>query len=101
MKRLTTLLLAAGLICSAFSAANAADIKAKGMWDFSFEYTNDSFDKHNSSDRFGAAQRLRTQIDVIASESLKCGASLSTGFYASRLGPCQGRRFPRHGRQDR
>ena len=26
MKRLTTLLLAAGLICSAFSAANAADI---------------------------------------------------------------------------
>jgi len=29
MKRLTTLLLAAGLICSAFSAANAADIKAK------------------------------------------------------------------------
>ena len=41
------------------------------MWDFSFEYTNDSFDKHNSSDRFGAAQRLRTQIDVIASESLK------------------------------
>lgn len=27
--------------------------------------------KHNSSDRFGAAQRLRTQIDVIASESLK------------------------------
>ena len=43
MKRLTTLLLAAGLICSAFSAANAADIKAKGMWDFSFEYTNDSF----------------------------------------------------------
>ena len=55
MKRLTTLLLAAGLICSAFSAANAADIKAKGMWDFSFEYTNDSFDKHNSSDRCGAA----------------------------------------------
>ena len=46
MKRLTTLLLAAGLVCSAFSAANAADIKAKGMWDFSFEYTNDSFDKH-------------------------------------------------------
>ena len=39
MKRLTTLLLAAGLICSAFSAANAADIKAKGMWDFSFEYS--------------------------------------------------------------
>ena len=40
MKRFTTLLLAAGLVCSAFSAANAADIKAKGMWDFNFEYTN-------------------------------------------------------------
>ena len=84
---------------SAFSAANAADIKAKGMWDFSFEYTNDSFDKHNSSDRFGAAQRLRTQIDVIASESLKGVVYFEIGDTA--LGPCQGRRFPRHGRQDR
>ena len=71
MKRLTTLLLAAGLVCSAFSAANAADIKAKGMWDFAFEYTDASLDKNTGSDRFGAAQRLRTQIDVIASESLK------------------------------
>ena len=67
MKRLTTLLLAAGLVCSAFSAANAADIKAKGMWDFAFEYTDASLDKNTGSDRFGAAQRLRTQIDVIAS----------------------------------
>ena len=71
MKRLTTLLLAAGLVCSAFSAAQAADIKAKGMWDFSFEYTESSFTKHTGSDRFDAAQRLRTQVDVIASESLK------------------------------
>ena len=52
MKRLTTLLLAAGLICSAFSAANAADIKAKGMWDFSFEYTNDSFDKRGAASAY-------------------------------------------------
>lgn len=71
MKRLTTLLLAAGLVCSAFSAANAAEIKAKGMWDFSFEYTDATFSKHDDSDRFDALQRLRTQVDVIASESLK------------------------------
>ena len=71
MKRLTTLLLAAGLVCSAFSAANAAEIKAKGMWDFSLEYTDATFSKSDDSDRFDALQRLRTQIDVIASESLK------------------------------
>ncbi len=79
MKRLTTLLLAAGLICSAFSVAQAADIKVKGVWDFNFEYADASFKKENGNDRFGAAQRLRTQVDVIASESLKGVLALQIG----------------------
>lgn len=79
MKRLTTLLLAAGLVCSALSPAQAADIKLKGVWDFNFEYTDASFKKENGNDRFGAQQRLRTQVDVIASESLK-------GVFAFEIG---------------
>lgn len=32
MKKVITLLLAAGLVIGAASAANAVDIKAKGLW---------------------------------------------------------------------
>ena len=71
MKRLMTLLLAAGLVCSAVSAATAADIKVKGVWDFNWQYTNSSFSKETTEDRFDAKQRFRTQVDVIASENLK------------------------------
>lgn len=82
MKKLMTLLLAAGLVCSAFSAAQAAEIKAKGMWDFTFEYADAAFRKETGNDRFGAAQRLRTQVDVIASESLKGVVAFQIGTSA-------------------
>ncbi len=71
MKRLVTLMLAAGLLFGAASAAPAVDFKASGYWDFALDWHRSSFDKNNTSDRFSGAQRLRTQIDVIASESLK------------------------------
>lgn len=71
MKRIVTLLLAAGLVLGAAGAGQAADVKVKGMWDFNFEWSNTSFAKDNTSDRFKARQRLRTQVDFIASESLK------------------------------
>lgn len=71
MKRLITLLLAAGLVCSSMSVASAADVKVKGMWDFNFEYGETSFSKNSGEDRFKAKQRLRTQIDIVASESLR------------------------------
>ena len=72
MKRIVTLLLAAGLVLGAAGAGQAADIKVKGVWDFNFEWSNTNFRKdNNDADYFGARQRLRTQIDVIASESLK------------------------------
>lgn len=71
MKRIVTLLLAAGLVLGAAAGSQAADIKAKGTWEFTWEMGNSSFEKHNGQDTFGARQRLRTQIDVIASESLK------------------------------
>ena len=75
MKRIVTLLLAAGLVFGAFSGAQAADVKVKGQWDFAFEWTdNTKFkgSKHGGAgeDDFDARQRLRTQIDIVASEAL-------------------------------
>ncbi len=71
MKRIVTLLLAAGLVLGAAAGSQAADIKAKGLWEFSWQLGDQTFAKHSGKDNFTAKQRLRTQIDVIASESLK------------------------------
>jgi hypothetical protein len=69
-------MLAFALVLGAFSGAQAADIKAKGMWAFDFSWLDSpdyksSDDGGDGEDDFSAAQRFRTQIDVIASESLK------------------------------
>ena len=71
MKRIVTLLLAAGLVLGAAAGSQAADIKAKGLWEFSWQVGNNGFFEDGDGDKFTAKQRLRTQIDVIASESLK------------------------------
>lgn len=71
MKKAIILLLVGGLFTGAASAAHAADIKAKGIWHNAVSFANRSFEKDDAADRMQAATRLRTQIDVIASESLK------------------------------
>ncbi|KAF5036369.1 hypothetical protein DSECCO2_575800 [anaerobic digester metagenome] len=76
MKRIVTLMLAAMLVLGSVAGASAADIKAKGQWDFSFEFLdNPDFQGQDNNgakeDTFGAKQRLRTQIDIIASENLR------------------------------
>ena len=71
MKRIVTLLLAAGLVLGAAAGSQAADIKAKGIWQNNISWANHSVDANQSQDDFLASTRLRTQIDVIASESLK------------------------------
>lgn len=76
MKRFATLMLAFALVLGAFSAAQAADIKAKGTWAFDFSWLDNgdytSMDDDGASDDdFSASQRFRTQIDIIASEALK------------------------------
>lgn len=78
MKKIATLLLAAGLVFGAATGASAIDFKAKGQWIMSFDYgMNGHFTGGNgmtgynkSEDEFEANQRVRLQLDAVASESL-------------------------------
>jgi hypothetical protein len=80
MKKLATLLLAAGLVFGAATGASAIDFKASGVWDFQFNMgQNGNFSGGNgqtgwrgvyNSDEFDAVQRLRLKLDAVASESL-------------------------------
>ena len=72
MKKLLTLLLAAGLMLGGASAAKAVDIKISGEWDFTAQWTNLAMSKQSESkDQHSAFyQRLLTQIDIIASEAV-------------------------------
>ena len=86
MKRICTLVLAAGLLFGAATGASAIDFKAKGQWLMGFgvgdanpiknfrgadgSKTAGKSSKFNSDDDFQAAQRLRLQLDAVASEAL-------------------------------
>lgn len=82
MKKLATLLLAAGMVIGASTGASAIDFKAKGQWIMSFDYgQNGNFQGKykgktptgwgkSSEDDFEARQRIRLQLDAVASESL-------------------------------
>lgn len=80
MKKLATLLLAAGLVFGAATGASAIDFKAKGQWLMSFDYGQDMIKKgrngknvtgyNGKSDSFDAQQRVRLQLDAVASEAL-------------------------------
>ena len=97
MKRLMTLLLAAGLVLGATSAAKAVDFKMTGLWQNRVSFADRNFEKHNGDDKMRAATRLRTQIDVIASESLKGVMFFEIGH--QNWGKAARRRRPRHRRQ--
>ena len=79
MKKLMTLALAAAMMLGAATGANAIDFKAKGQWIMSFDYGmhgnfGDSKASSNSGygneDEFEASQRVRLQLDAVASEAL-------------------------------
>lgn len=71
MKKMLSVCLIAGAMLGISLSANAVDFKAKGRWDFNFEWEQHKFLKDSGDNRFNPKQRLRTQIDIIASESLK------------------------------
>ena len=87
MKKLATLLLAAGIVLGGFAGAQAIDFKANGEWIFEFTYTDglrfardnralgnaprgQRSGNTNGADNFEAIQRVRLQLDAVASESL-------------------------------
>lgn len=76
MKKLMTLALAAGMLFGAATGASAIDFKAKGQWLFGFGAANTSLtskqnnQKTDDEDDFYAVQRIRMQLDAVASEAL-------------------------------
>lgn len=76
MKRIVTLLLAAGLVIGGAASAKAVDFNAKGQWIFGFGgvdttyVTKKNHKNVNNGDQFAALQRLRLQLDAVASEAL-------------------------------
>ncbi|MDR2574199.1 MAG: outer membrane homotrimeric porin [Desulfovibrio sp.] len=80
MKRIATLFLAAAMLLGAAPGAGAIDFKAEGEWLMGFgvgktDFINKIHDgggkhKYSSDDAFTATQRLRLQLDAVASESL-------------------------------
>ena len=80
MKKLLTLLLAAGMVVSAANGASAVEMKVSGSWLTSFSFTNNLYGEEglvdykkgdsDGSGHFNAAQRIRINFDMVASESL-------------------------------
>lgn len=80
MKKLTTLALAAAMVMGAATCASAIDFKAKGQWQFGFNVGdstmankvsyNGTTHHTDTKDVFGARQRVRLQLDAVASEAL-------------------------------
>ena len=79
MKKLLGIVMAMAMVIGSAAGANATDIKIKGYFDFAFGwYSNNNFydayhndeDAYGSEENFDATQRLRFQIDFVASEQL-------------------------------
>lgn len=96
MKKIATLLLAAGLLFSAAGMAQAIDFKIRGQWIMAFDYgEHGAFTggngmtgyKKGNEDNFEARQRLRLQLDAVASENL-------SGSVIFEMGDRSGARAP-------
>ncbi|WP_303950954.1 outer membrane homotrimeric porin [Desulfovibrio piger] len=76
MKKIFTLMLAAGMLLGAASGARAIDFKASGEWLVGFGLGDGSLikdvndQKRHQDDTFNAGQRIRLQLDAVASETL-------------------------------
>lgn len=94
MKKLLTLMLAAGMTLAAANGAQAVDVKVSGTYDFSFSgsdnlngdnsFMSDSDYRHNTGrelnqHHFDVYQRLRLGMDFVMSEQL-------SAFYQAQIG---------------
>lgn len=76
MKKLTTLLLAAGMVFAASAPASAVDVKVDGTYEFSFTTRSSGFAGDNYEN---AGQRLRLGLSFIQSENL-------SGYFQAQVG---------------
>ncbi len=81
MKKICTLLLTAGMLLGAATGASAIDFKAKGQWIFGFGMSDVTWQDGaaGQSDTFSAMQRVRLQIDAVASEALSATVFFEIG----------------------
>ena len=81
MKKLAVLLLAAGMVLGSMQGvSHAVDVNISGEWDFNGEWNDTSFTKHDGDDHFKARQRMRTQVDIVASENLSGTVQFETNL---------------------
>ena len=76
MRKLTWLAVLGAMLLTTAAQADGIDVKVKGEWDFAFGWAvNSNFynnrGEHRDDDNFIARQRIRTQINFIASEYLQ------------------------------
>ena len=89
MKKLLTLLLAAGMVVSAANGASAVEMKVSGEWMASFTFADNMYNAYGGKEHpaplegsdgsFKAAQRIRINFDMVASESLSGRVQLQVG----------------------
>ncbi len=79
MKKIVTLCLTAGMLLGVATGASAIDFKAKGQWIMGFGMLDTYYQGQNGSDTFAAMQRIRLQIDAVASETLSGTVSFEMG----------------------
>ncbi len=80
MKKIITLCLTAGMLLGVATGASAIDFKAKGQWIFGFGMVDTQWDEQTGdSDTFAAQQRVRLQLDAVASEALSGTVAFEIG----------------------
>ena len=78
MKKLTTLLLAAGMVAAAFSPASAVDVKVDGRYQFQFQTGSEGFHGANTDHTL---QRVRLGLTFVANENLSGYFQMQAGTY--------------------
>ena len=76
MKKIVTLLAAAGMVAASTAPAKALDVNVDGSWRLSFSTASTGFEGDNVTD---ARQRLRLGVSVAASENL-------SGYFQFQIG---------------
>lgn len=79
MKKIASLLVAAGLVLGSAISASAIDFGAAGSFEMGYYWADHTHFTDEQQDKFGAATRIQLQLNAIANENLR-------GTYIMRVG---------------